>query len=306
MRAAWTTLPVLVDARNRTQHGTSLYALQRSRRYAPVIPGVRAHPTKVRRMPVPQWAGDAWVEHLLRVEALQMQLPDSVLSHASAMRHYGLPVPNRLDDSRIDLVSPQRTFVRGAVRRHAPTDDESGWFYGATIMPYEVVLRQACGLLRERELVTVIGALCGTWHGPPVLTLERIHELAMRWRGVRGVRSLRNALRRSRADVGSPQETDLRLAIVEAGFPEPLVHVPVDVRGFRVHPDLAYPDLRIAIEYEGDHHRASSRQWEADIVRERRMREAGWVYLRVTRATDRATFFADLSQAMRSQAAKLS
>lgn len=45
--------------------------------------------------------------------------------------------------------------------------------------------------------------------------------------------------------------------------------------------DLAYPDLRIAIEYDGDHHRTSARQYEHDITRFDRLHEAGWLVIRV-------------------------
>ncbi|WP_147375385.1 hypothetical protein [Jiangella rhizosphaerae] len=31
-------------------------------------------------------------------------------------------------------------------------------------------------------------------------------------------------------------------------------------------PDLSYPHLKIAIEYDGDHHRTDQRQWRHDKV----------------------------------------
>ncbi len=45
--------------------------------------------------------------------------------------------------------------------------------------------------------------------------------------------------------------------------------------------DLAYPAWRIAIEYEGDHHRDRA-TFRKDIVRFNRLQAAGWATLRFT------------------------
>ena len=48
--------------------------------------------------------------------------------------------------------------------------------------------------------------------------------------------------------------------------------------------DLAYPELKIAIEYEGEQHLFDSQQWTADIARQERLVEAGWRVIRVTKS----------------------
>ncbi|MEJ3743767.1 DUF559 domain-containing protein [Actinomycetes bacterium KLBMP 9797] len=45
--------------------------------------------------------------------------------------------------------------------------------------------------------------------------------------------------------------------------------------------DLAYPDLRIAIEYEGDHHRERV-HFQQDVHRLNALRALGWLVLRFT------------------------
>jgi very-short-patch-repair endonuclease len=45
-------------------------------------------------------------------------------------------------------------------------------------------------------------------------------------------------------------------------------------------PDLSYPELRIAIEYDGDVHR-DQRQWRKDVARQRRLEELGWIIVHV-------------------------
>src|SRR5699024_995377 len=53
---------------------------------------------------------------------------------------------------------------------------------------------------------------------------------------------------------------------------------------------LGYPELRIAIEYEGDHHRFSPAQYAQDIRRKELFEAEGWVLLRVAKKSDLASF----------------
>ena len=81
----------------------------------------------------------------------------------------------------------------------------------------------------------------------------------------------------------SPMETRLRLLIVRAGLPRPDANRDVVVDGaWLARPDLSYPALRIAIEYDGDHHRTNARQWQRDIGRRRVLEDAGWLLVVVT------------------------
>jgi very-short-patch-repair endonuclease len=80
-------------------------------------------------------------------------------------------------------------------------------------------------------------------------------------------------------------ETWVRLIIVDAGLPEPVTdHDVFDDRGLFVGcVDLAYPLLRIAIEFEGDQHRTDPRQWQRDIEKHERLADLGWRVIRVSR-----------------------
>ncbi|HEX2704273.1 MAG TPA: hypothetical protein VHM65_00815, partial [Candidatus Lustribacter sp.] len=94
----------------------------------------------------------------------------------------------------------------------------------------------------------------------------------------RGAELARQAAGLVRAGVDSPMETRLRLLLVLAGFPEPVVnHILRDDAGdwlYRL--DLSYPQLRIAIEYDGRHHGESSAQWVKDVGRREALDNAGW------------------------------
>jgi very-short-patch-repair endonuclease len=79
-------------------------------------------------------------------------------------------------------------------------------------------------------------------------------------------------------------ETWLRLTLDDAGLPEPtLDHDVYDDDRFLGCVDLAYPDMRIAIEYEGDHHRTDAAQWQRDVEKHDDLVRAGWRVIRVTR-----------------------
>ncbi|GAA1328650.1 hypothetical protein GCM10020360_06860 [Nonlabens tegetincola] len=99
-----------------------------------------------------------------------------------------------------------------------------------------------------------------------------------------GAPILRRAVSLIRVGAASPPESKLRLALVMAGLPEPTLDVEVrDGRGRLLgRSELAYPQRRIAIEYESDHHRVDRGQWNRDIEKYQAYVEAGWQVLRVT------------------------
>jgi very-short-patch-repair endonuclease len=81
----------------------------------------------------------------------------------------------------------------------------------------------------------------------------------------------------------SPMETRVRLLIISARLPRPQVQVEVwSAEGrFVARVDLAYRRWKIAIEYEGDHHR-ERHQYQQDVARINDLRDNGWLVLRFT------------------------
>ncbi|MDD7941356.1 hypothetical protein PHK61_23325 [Actinomycetospora lutea] len=83
----------------------------------------------------------------------------------------------------------------------------------------------------------------------------------------------------------SPPETRTRLILRGAtGIPEPTPQLVVcDDRGvFIGRVDFGWRALRVALEYQGDHHRVDKVQWRRDAVRATRLAGAGWVLLPIT------------------------
>ncbi|MEU8299281.1 hypothetical protein AB0C04_18615 [Micromonospora sp. NPDC048909] len=86
------------------------------------------------------------------------------------------------------------------------------------------------------------------------------------------------------ADAGaqSPPESHLRVRLVLAGLPRPVAQHPVPVAsGLIVHPDLAWPEYRVAVEYDGHWH-AEADPLHADRRRLNQLVAGGWLVLHVT------------------------
>ncbi|TDC63394.1 DUF559 domain-containing protein [Actinomadura sp. GC306] len=101
----------------------------------------------------------------------------------------------------------------------------------------------------------------------------------------RGVRRARWAMPHLDEKSDSPPETRLRMLIVDAGLPRPTVNQDVVTeRGvWLARPDLSYPELKIAIQYEGAHHQQDHKQYSYDIERDGRLIEHGWIVIRVNK-----------------------
>lgn len=89
-----------------------------------------------------------------------------------------------------------------------------------------------------------------------------------------------------RAD--SRPEIRILRVLSDAGLPEPALQHRVKVGGQRYRLDLAYPDQKVAIEYDGwDAHRSRT-SFDSDRKRDRLLQLAGWVVLRFTSQTSDA------------------
>ncbi len=73
-------------------------------------------------------------------------------------------------------------------------------------------------------------------------------------------------------------ETRLRMLMVLAGLPEPVVnHIQYGAMGaWEKRFDLSYPSLKLIIEYDGRQHADDDRQWGRDIERREQLDGDGW------------------------------
>lgn len=118
------------------------------------------------------------------------------------------------------------------------------------------------------------------WATP--FSVEDVLLLAKRYPGARGLRRLRAALALVDGGAASPKETWLRLLLVDAGLPVPTTQIPVHENWRLIGVlDMGWEEYKVAVEYDGDHHRANRRQYVKDQRRLRKLEAMGWILIRV-------------------------
>jgi very-short-patch-repair endonuclease len=128
------------------------------------------------------------------------------------------------------------------------------------------------------EAVVVVDALA---HAGLMLPQE-LASYVRSHRKLRGVRQADWVVQLLEPLTESPMESRLRVLLINAGFEKPIAqHVVTDRAGrFVARADLAYPDQRLIVEYDGAQH------WEqrrADDRRRDQMRALGWTVLVASR-----------------------
>lgn len=212
--------------------------------------------------------------------ALMGQSDDVRISHLTAAELWHLPAPTT---DRLQLshpAQPRRTLTGTIAHRQVPGSQRAQLFCpGVGRLPVSDpvgVVLECAPLVTLVELVVLADA---------VLAHPRTDaaDATNRWRQARGpqARIVHDAAERARNGAESPPETRTRLLLELAGLPLLTVQHEVTVAGRRRRFDLAYPELRIAVEYDGSYHYATEAQKQADIVREDELRQAGWIIIRV-------------------------
>ena len=221
-----------------------------------------------------------------------VRLSGQVYSHTTAAALYGIPLPSHIDQATLHLsvpaprTAPRRPGIVGhSIRVHEFLPRRLD---GLPVMSPADTWCHLAALISAEDLVAAGDYIISPPHQrrtrrPPLATIPELRAAAVRHRGNRGAKRLTWALPLLRPGVDSPPETHLRLLLIASGLPEPLIADPTPVEGGLVlHPDLKYPQWRVAIEYEGDGHRLDKRQWRRDITRRELLESAGWRVIRVT------------------------
>lgn len=270
--------------------GVSADRVRTTRVPAP-FPGVRSFTTPRRGEDLPPHArGGAHVE-LCRAYAERMA-PEQFFSHLSAAYLLGVPLPARLgwDEVHVSVRPPHREpRVAGVIGHRTTTTiwdpvDVDGmavahpadaWCQLGPILSADELVAAGDHLVAER------GA-SARWRRQRLPGLCTVDDLSAALAGARhlGARSLRAALPHIRVGAESPKETELRLALVRAGLPEPELNVELRDRWgrFVARLDLAYPAYRAALEYDGRQHATDTSQFAKDVDRVHAITRLGWTH----------------------------
>ena len=238
-----------------------------------------------------------------RVHALSVLLGDgAAISHVTAAVVRGFPVPRALGREPAlhgSVPRPRRAPRIAGVHGHSIELDSAhveqllvvapstGELLPVPLVDEPLTLLTCATRLARPDLVALADAMLmrATVEGrlDPMLAALRYGERRP------GYARLVRAAPLRRAGVRSRAETLLRLMIASAGLPEPVVAHPVQStprspESWKAEADLAWPQFGVIVEYEGDGHRTSRRQFAKDVRRFERYADEGWRAVRATQA----------------------
>ncbi|WP_324274028.1 DUF559 domain-containing protein [Blastococcus brunescens] len=223
------------------------------------------------------------VTHLRRARAVAvLLLPGAVLCGRSAAVVWGVDLAEPDDPVECTLAAGRRAgAVRGVhVTRRRLADEDVVRRHGLLVT---TPVRTALDLARIQPPDEAVVAL-DQFLRSRLVTLEDLRAAAAATTGP-GCRGIRLAADRADGLAQSPQETRLRLLLHRAAsLPRPVAQYVVhDAGRFVAQVDLAWPQHKVAVEYDGVWH-GEPRQVGKDRRRLNRLTAAGWTVVFVTAA----------------------
>lgn len=225
---------------------------------------------------------DVELTHLMRCRAIAHLMPaGAAVSGASAAHLLGADIAGA--NAPVEITVPRELRMPGhpgvVIRYSELRPDDVVPAHG---IPTTSGVRTAFDLARRSGLdygVVAVDALIQS----SGITLDAIAAYAAagrrRWHGGR---RLARALALATPGAESPMETRLRLALVLAGLPMPVLqHCVQDRSGIVARLDLAYVEARLGIEYDGECH-LDPDVVRRDLRRQNALRARGWTLLRFT------------------------
>ncbi|GAB3240955.1 hypothetical protein [Mycolicibacterium hippocampi] len=138
--------------------------------------------------------------------------------------------------------------------------------------PAWTAVEVARSLRRPRALATLDAALRSR-----TCTLPDLWRAAIEQKGRRGIVAVRNLLPLADARSESPMESEARLAMLDGGLPVPeLQYEIVDGNGELRRLDFAWPDSRVAAEYDGVAWHSGAEAMRRDRRRHNALQDVGW------------------------------
>lgn len=226
------------------------------------------------------WGRD--VSSLAQAYATKMSL-GHCFSHSTAAVLSGMRLPLAMRErSELHVTTgPSQRAPRGHFIRGHTGSPDTFMLGNLRVTTPVATLRQLGSMMSLEDLVIVSDGLLS--RKAPRATMTELIAAVDGWHGQRGFRQLQAAMVLVRERTDSARETMLRLLIVGAGMPEPMINVPIRSRAGRVvaHADLAYPEHNLVLEYDGDQHRTDRAQYYIDIGRLERITREGWRVIRI-------------------------
>jgi very-short-patch-repair endonuclease len=204
--------------------------------------------------------------------------PAAVASHLAAGVLWGLD--GCADTVDVTIVGSGGRQLRGAVvhrTRAMPPADRGERDHIPVTRPARTLVDLAA-LLDAGDLEAAVDSAFRQQLVTPAYVYRRLAGLGAQGRG--GVARLRALVedRRHAPPADSRRENDVARQLVAAGLPPPERQHPFEELRF----DLAYPALRIAVEFDSYRHHYGRRSWRRDRSRHNRAAAAGWLVFHLT------------------------
>lgn len=240
------------------------------------------------------------VDHLAALLRLH---PSAVISHETAAVLHRLPMPTsrwRQLEQRVDwsggegaippihlsLPKGTRRVRRAGIVDHRRKLDavHITELYGLRVTTLERAWLDLCALghpwLIDELVVAGDHLVKHPWHPngrmPPRTTVEQFRRAILEVGQFKGKRLALEALDLVRVGADAASETKMRLALLDAGLPEPELQCRIDPADEdSPESDLGYRQWKLALQYEGAGHR-SAQQQTRDVRRDRYAAARGW------------------------------
>ncbi|MCV7201203.1 hypothetical protein B7435_10530 [Mycolicibacterium peregrinum] len=183
--------------------------------------------------------------------------------------------------SPLELIHSNRNPLAGLrIRTESIEEDEIVRFDGVPVTSLaRTALDIGCWYPRD-DAVATLDALA---HATDLKAAD-VDLLTQRYPRRRGIQRARTALELMDGGAQSRKETWLRLILIDGGLPRPQTQIPVfDGPGDPfAYLDMGWEDIKVAAEYDGEEHRASSWRYGWDLRRAERIQRQGWINVRIS------------------------
>ncbi|WP_410668895.1 endonuclease domain-containing protein [Amycolatopsis sp. cmx-4-68] len=210
----------------------------------------------------------------------------AALSGATSLALHGV---SAIDDPAVHLTVPYARRVESrpglVIHRAEFTPSDVVELDGLPVFSLDLVLADyLCDGDKRTAFAALDEALFGLAPDHGQKLRENVRDRILDRRSKRGIHRAQMLLQLATGKAESPPESILRLVVVEAGFPVPEAQYDITaIDGRKLYVlDIAWPALRIALEYDG--FAAHEDRQERDAERDARLAGRGWVTIRATAA----------------------
>lgn len=219
-----------------------------------------------------------------------------IAGRAAAELHGALWVP---DDAPVEMLWRNGRPPSGIVVRNERIDaDEIVEFAG---LPVTTPERTALDLARHLNRNLAVRNLDALARATDVKALDAL-RLAERYPRARGLRRAEVALDLMDGGAESPQETRIRLILIDDGLQRPRTQIRVTDGFNEAFIDMGYDEPMVGIDYDGKHHATDRPRYVHDIGRNELVAREGWIDIHVVAEHSRAFILHRVHEALRLRA----